>query len=321
MGYDTSFHPVDVNLVATRLLPYIAGHGGDGDLDDLIARAVLLRRVRFRAKSWALGALEAFEKRGIDGPDPDLIVWGRPFFIVADEPGQVVADVLRYLATPPDDVDELAREMVARIDPGLAGTVRPDPDGTLPDDAELARSLSRRMRVLRASAAALAGGVATVRDPDGDEEFEAAVLLAREVPLSVLELAAALTPGWMSRGYTWPTSLCAAAGVPATGFAAPEALFAPLRELFPGIGWFSEPTITENYMVGGLVAPGDVARVRAELSARRDALLEPPGREGWAGIAADNLLKIDEALALAGHLGFGFAEATEVYSGFEGELN
>lgn len=319
MGFDTSFHPVDTALIQDRLLPYIAGRGTEGDLDDLIGRAVALRRVRFRAKSWALGAQKAAEKLGIDAFDTDLLVWGRPFFISGDS-DRVVDDVTRYLRTPLDGVEALAREMAGRIDPRLAGAVEADQSGQLPDDdAELGAAISWRMRLLRASGAALRAGERTVRD--GDAEHDAAQLLEREVPFSVVEFAACLVPGWMSRGYTWPTALCAAASVPATGFTEPAPLFEPLREQFPTLDWFSAATITENYMVGGFVGGNDVPAARASLHAHRDELLEPPRREDWEDYCLANLGKIDEAIALAEHLGHGFCEATEIYSGFEGNLN
>jgi hypothetical protein len=319
MGFDTSFHPVDVALVRDRLLPYIAGDGADDDLDDLVGRAVALRRVRFRAKSWALGAHQAAEKLGIDGLVSDVHVWGRPFFVVADGPDEVAEAVLRYVATPLDGVDALAKEMAGRIDPRLADGLAPDDSGRLPGDEELGQKLRWRLGLLRASGAALRAGGRPVRDRD--QEHDAAQLMAREVPFSVVEFAACLTPGWMSRGYVWPTTLCSAAGVPATGFTAPEPLFAALRERFAGIDWFSAPTITENYMVGGFVAAADVSGARAALTANRAVLLEPPRADDWDDYALANLVKIDEALALAERLGHGFCEATEIYSGFEGNLN
>jgi len=316
MGFDTSYHPVDLRLVEDRLLPYIAGYGDDGALDDLIARAVGIRRTRFAAKQWALGALKAD-----CGLVPALHVWGRPFFSTADTAEQVAEDVRRYLATPHHEVAALAREMLGRIDPALAGRVEPDDSGRLPGDRVLGEHLSWRMRVLRASAAALRAGRVVVRDPDTGREHDPRALLAREVPFSVVELAAALVPGWMSRGHTWPTRLCAEAGVPAAGFSPPTPLYAPLRELFPDLDWFGHATITENYAVGGFVSAADVGAVRAGLAGARGALLAPAERDGRAEGCAVDLAKIDEAMALAERLGLGFCEATEIYSGFEGNLN
>lgn len=314
MGFDTSYHPVDMQLIETRLLPYLAGHGNDGDIDDLVARAVGIRKTRFRAKAWALGVQAALrDDAGDSGFDSWLHVWGRPFFIVGDGVGSVVEGMQRYLAVQDDDaVDAIAGEMIGRLDPSLVGRVVPDSSGRLPDDAELGANLSQALRILRGAALALRAGQRTVQHPRGDREFDAAQLLSREVPYNLLEFAAALLPGWMSRGYTWPTRLCSDAGVPDEGFTDATALTGLLREQFPALDWPLPPdTIVANYSVGGFVPAPDVPKARARLTQER------------ARLECDelDLRKLDEALGTAEHLGVAFCEATEIYSGFEGSLN
>ncbi|WP_203999192.1 hypothetical protein [Virgisporangium aurantiacum] len=319
MGYDTSFHPVDIALIHDRVLPYITGHGDDDAIDDLVQRAVQLRRVRFRAKSWALGAMRAARNNGIDTFEGMLHVWGRPFFIVADDPAQVAEGAVRYLNTPLDGVDDLAREMVARLDPALVASVEPDSGGHLPDDAGLTRSFNWRPKILRAAVAALRAGETTMSW--GSKELKPVDILGQETVYMLLNFVSDLVPGWMSRGKTWPTYLLDAGGLPATGFEAPDDLLGPLSAEFPQVSWTSEGTIIGNYMAGGYVPPARIQAVRATLHSGRDAVLhgaeEKLGRADWAL----ELRKIDEALALAEHLGYGFCEATEVYSGMEGNLN
>ncbi|GLZ07844.1 hypothetical protein Acsp03_53100 [Actinomadura sp. NBRC 104412] len=305
MGFDTSFHPVDLELIESRVLPYLAGHGEDDAIDDLVGRAVSLRKTRFRAKAWALGVLE----HKPDGFDSELHLWGRPFFIVGSD--RIAEDVQRYLAAADGGVDALAREMIARLDPALVGRIEPDQSGTLPGDDALAQSLGSALRILRAAAVALRAGERTVRVPDG-REFDAAELLTREAAYNVLDFAAALLPGWMSRGYTWPTRLYSDAGVRDEGFTAPTALTGLLREEFPGLDWpVPSGTIVQNYMVGGLVRAADVPEARAHLGRHRERL----------DCEAVDLQKIDEAMGVAEQLGVAFCEATEIYSGFEGNLN
>ncbi|MFD7815450.1 hypothetical protein ACFV6E_21325 [Streptomyces sp. NPDC059785] len=311
MGFDTSFHPVDLPLVEKRLLPFLAGHGEDDGIDDLIARAVEMRAVRFRAKAWALGAQEyALDHDGVPF-EARLHVWGRPFFIVGDGLDRLAEDVRRYLAATLDDVDAIAAEMVGRLDPALAGRIEPDEDGHLPEDDVLAAGFAMPLRMLRGAAVALRRGERHVRRSDG-REFDAARLLMREVPYCVVEFAAALLPGWMSRGCTWPTRLCEEAGLRAEGFTAPTPLTGLLREEFPALDWPDPPaTITGNYTVGGLVPTDAVAGARAHLAAHRPELT----------CDALDAQKIDEAMGVAEHLGLGFCEATEIYSGMEGNLN
>lgn len=312
MGFDTSFHPVDLPLIEKRLLPYLAGHGEGDSIDDLIARAVEIRKVRFRAKAWALGVQGyALDHEGV-GFEAHLYVWGRPFFLVGDGPDRIAEDLQRYLAASADGVDAIAAEMIDRLDPVLAGRIEPDEDGQLPGDDALAAGLAMPLRMLRGAALALRRGERHVRRPGDGQEFDAARLLTHEVPYCVVEFAAALLPGWMSRGYTWPTRLCAEAGLGAEGFTAPTALTGLLREEFTDLDWPTLPaTIVRNYMVGGLVPAASVAEARTHLAGHHDKL----------DCDALDVQKIDEAMTVAEHLGLGFCEATELYSAMEGNLN
>ena len=56
---------------------------------------------------------------GLPGFDTDLAIWGRPFFIVADDEATALADFERYLALVgqnSDLVDPIGREMIARME-------------------------------------------------------------------------------------------------------------------------------------------------------------------------------------------------------------
>jgi hypothetical protein len=319
VGYDTSYHPVDIATIGNRVLPYICGDGSDESLDDLVERMVTRRRVRFRAKSWALGTLQAARERRVDGFEGMLHVWGRPFFIVADEPAQVADDALRYLNTSPAGVDDLAREMIARLDPALAPHVAPDTGGSLPDDATLARSFGVRPRVLRTAVAALRAGRSTMRW--GDRDLDPGEILADQMSFMLLTLVSDLVPGWMSRGKSWPTYLLYVAGLPSTGFAPPDDLFGPLLAEFPQLPWHNGDSITGNYMVGGYVPPNEVGAAKANLTTHRDAILRAAAEKMGPADWDLDVRKIDEAFTLAQRLGFGFCEATEIYSGMEGNLN
>ncbi|GGV66079.1 hypothetical protein GCM10010277_73670 [Streptomyces longisporoflavus] len=311
MGFDTSFHPLDLPLIERRLLPFLAGRGQDDDIDDLVARAVEIRKVRFRAKAWALGVQDYAHDHDQVPFEAHLYVWGRPFFITGDGPEQITRDLQRYLAAPADGVDAIAAEMANRLDPALARRIEPDTTGQLPGDDALADSLTTPLRMLRGAAIALRNGERHVRRQDG-REFDAALLLTREVPYCAVEFAAALLPGWMSRGYTWPTRLCTEAGLDTTGFTAPTALTGLLRQEFPHLQWPTPPaTIVSNYAIGGLTPAPSVPAARAYLAAHRHELK----------CDAIDAQKINEAMGVAEHLGLAFCEATELYSAMEGNLN
>ncbi|MEU2254053.1 hypothetical protein [Nocardia xishanensis] len=312
MGYDTSFHALDMRLVEERILPYLAGLGGDGDLDDLIATAVEQARVRFRAKAWALGAMKA----AADEFDESLHVWGRPYLITAETPAEVAETVVRYRDCTVGTVDELARAQLDLLDPALAARTEPDMSGTLPGADDLAIDIAWKIRLLRQAALALRSGQPTVDDPHSAETHDAADLLRNNVQFCLVEFAARLLPGWMDRGVVWPTALAEEAGTGwPTGFGGNGSLLGDLPTLFPEIAWRTEDTIAANYAVGGFVGPGDAAAARDWLATHAEAL------SGGDDRTRLSLRKCDEALALADLIGGGFTEATEIYSGMEGRIN
>ena len=340
MGFDVSFHPVDVRLIQDRIFPYVRG---EGDLSDLVANAVRIARVRFRANAWGLGVLDLqhaqadakrSKKKGNKGmkdpgaqpelaappvPDPfhsDLYVWGRPFFITVPS-DQVSAAIDRYLAARPEDVDGIAEEMIRLIDPALVGHVKPNEGGTLPDDASLARGIIREIDFLREAFPKLRTG-GTVKAPDG-ETYDARELFAGSLPLAVLTFAAAVQPGWMARGYVWPTSYISEAGLDDGGlFETPESLFAPFFGPL-GIEAEFEDTITQNYMVGGYVRPENVSLARRWLEDHAEELVQES--DGDSPETDVDFQKILEAVRDAELRKMGFAEATEIYSGIMGIMN
>lgn len=117
MGFDVSAHPVNIDLIQSHVLPYIAGRG---DLDDVLAEAVRVARTRFQANAWGLALTDLQHKEwaakrerpkkaaGVASgkakakprPQPllppwfdcDFHVWGRPFLITT--PPESVSDTI-----------------------------------------------------------------------------------------------------------------------------------------------------------------------------------------------------------------------------------
>jgi hypothetical protein len=310
MGYDVSHHPVDVALIHERVLPYVLGATPDDGIDDLVSAASRVRRIRWRAKAWALGA-----RNRMHGDDAFRYIWGRPLFTTSGDPDAVAGDVVRYLRmSTEDDVDPVAHGMLANLEPS-EDAVAPHEAGYYPgSERDLRDEVSGGLRTLRATVAALRAGADRV--PGLRAEASPGEVLGSRAVFDLVEFAAMLTPGWMDRGRVWPTHLAAEAGLgQPPGFGTPEPLIAPLRAEFPSVKWHVYDSIIENYMVGGYVAPAEVPAVRAWFTRHRERILATTEHVELS------LSKIDEALALAARLGHGFCEATEVYSGFEGRTN
>jgi hypothetical protein len=253
--------------------------------------------------------------------DSDLHVWGRPFFVTAPDPVAVSEIIDRYLDANLEVADAIAKSELGRLDPKLLSSVVPDLDGDLPSDDELAQGIRWKLDLLRRCYAARQAGERSVTLPDG-EEADPCELLAREVPLALLEFAANFRPGWMARGLVWPTVLLQEAAIDDAGcFEPPRALVEPIARELADVRFFLEPTITENYMVGGYVPKEKVARFRAHLEQNMERVLDRARDAGWEHDCRSALQKILEALADAERRGLGFAEATEIYSGIQGIMN
>jgi hypothetical protein len=311
MGYDVSYHPVDVALIHDRVLPYVLGATPENGIDDLVSAAARVRRIRWRAKAWALGA-----RNRMHGDDAFRYIWGRPLFTTSGGPQAVADDVVRYLRmSTEDDVDALARGMAVNLE-GAEAPLEPLEPGYYPgNDKDLRDEVSGGPRALRTAVAALRAGADRV--PGLRTDASAGEFLGARALFDLVEFASMLTPGWMDRGHVWPSHLAAEAGLgQPPGFTAPEPLIAPLRAEFPSVKWRVYDSIVENHMVGGFVAAADVPAVREWFARNRDRVIAATGEH-----VALSLAKIDEALALAARLGYGFCEATEIYSGFEGRTN
>jgi hypothetical protein len=398
MGFDVSFHPVDLRLIHERLVPYIMGIGS---IDDLVEHAVRIARIRHRANAWGLGALkltedseedldyDALEQRLEDGDelsdglddldeealaladdlppeslrdpdapyteelegsgiilspsfadghrestargngqperlplvDSDLHVWGRPFFVTAPDPLAVSQVIDRYLDASLEVADAIAKAELGRLDPELAAVVSLELEGDAPADEELAQGIRWKLDLLRRCYQARRAGQPSVTLLDG-EEADPSELLAREVPLALLEFAANFRPGWMARGIVWPSVLLLEAELDDAGcFEPPRVLVEPLSRELADVSFFLEPTITENYMVGGYVPPSKVPLLRAHLEKHSERVLARSREAGWEPECKSALRKILEALSDAERRGLGFAEATEIYSGIQGIMN
>ncbi|MEV6098690.1 hypothetical protein [Nocardia sp. NPDC051981] len=318
MGYDISFHPVDMRLVEERVIPFLAGRGSDADLDDLIADAVRQAKVRFRANAWGLGVLKA---SGSGDFDSGLYLWGRPFFVTADDPASVAETVVRYCNSALDEVDDLARSQIDLLDPALSKHVEPDMAGTLPAGHQLAKGFRWKLDLLRVATSAVRAGRPTIRNGDGDE-ISAANALTGNIQFVLIEFLAALLPGWIERGRVWPTELAEQAttnGYPPLADNTP--LFGSFPAEFPSLDWESNWTIPSNYAIGGYAAPSNIQPLRNWLSQNVEALAAVGDQWDDRPYVRKALRKFDEALALAELTGSAFVEAAEIYCPGMGTVN
>jgi hypothetical protein len=323
MGYDVSFHPVPLALIHERLLPYVAGQGS---IDDLVDRAAELAAIRFRANAWGLGVCELEPESRPDGFNTDLYIWGRPFFIADERSEDVSRSLDRYLATRLDDsdeVDKIACEMLGKLASRSkkgGADVLPSKEGVLPSAADRRKDIRWKIDLFRDAYRARRERRPVIT-PDG-EPHDPNSLFGSDFPLAAMEFVSQLQPGWMARGYVWPTYLIDRAKLDIPPYVTnARAIFAPLVRDVPSLGSHLEATIHQNYTLGGYVPPQHVAEFRAFFETNLDALLDPASDDDWEDECRIALQKITEALDDAARREMGFVEASEIYSGPMGIMN
>lgn len=352
MGFDTSFHAVDLRFIHANLIPALLT--GDG-LDQIEARAARLAKVRYLAKAWALGALRARDagraqaesiaratpplpeppKPGflgrffgsatasprvelpprpawLDRLDSELHVWGRPYFITADQPAEVSAAIDTWLAAAPEDAESLGRAMALRLAPEFGPLTEPDLGRGLPRDEAFRDAVREPLSACREVLRALEAGEMFAH-PDGGDLDPAELVGGTDFAFLLTRIAAWFRPGWMARG-AWASQLIPEIPGAAFGWEPATILIAPILELHPRIQPSLEATIVANDQVGGMLRAEDVPRLRAALEGERERLLRD-------GLDASTWQKLREALLDAESRGLPFLEATEIYSAPLGVLN
>lgn len=310
MGFDTSFHPIDTDAMGL-LTAYIAGEVAPSAVAPFVARAVEVRRIRYRAKAWALAA----KREG--ALDRALHVWGRPFLTAGDSPREVIRRVHQWQDATIDRADDLARDNLAAIwrdDPDVDWLIKhshPGDDHLTGDFAAIAEQVMYQVERLRNAVVWVRAGRRDAPAIDSDGAYSHAELLADANFLALMDLVVP-TPGWMSRGHTWPSQV--------VGTLRPFPLGDALAQRVGGFEVERSETITGNYQVGGYLPPGRLAALPTEVSdVWVDAVMGHTGFD--RAEVVPEVTKLVESAAYARRLGYGWCEATEIYSGLDGRMN
>lgn len=342
MGFDVSFHPLDVKLIENQIVPVILGKQAP---EELYRRAAKAAKNRFLANAWGLGLLQfrneqlrlqreasnkgviarllgrskPSESAAIAEFDSDLYVWGRPYFITSIDDDALFESIDRYTDAAPQDADELARRMIADRWPDVSDRVRKDDSSGLPSDEDFLHSVSWKIELLREAVKAVSDGT-TIRLPDGEEQ-DPVELLSNDAQMAILEFHSALVPGWMGRGLVAPTQLLQQAGRQSKVIERSDKPFASLSDAISALTLRSDASVIENFMVGGYVAAENVAVFLGELESTKPDILSAADGEGWRLECEVVFRKIAEALKDARRRGIGFVEASEIYSAPMGVMN
>ena len=287
---------------------------------------------------------------GLPGFDSDLSVWGRPFYIEADSTDAVLDAHARYMACRSDeDVDQVAREMVSHLEtrrhrvrpglqpeapqvlaqhePWLSHLPEADPAESIPAPpaSVIADRMRQRIQVFQQAWSLRQDDEASVFLPWMAEEALAGDL-ALQAPHFLVGLATQLQPAWTGRGHVWLTALFEKIGVDLSDLVeTPASLFGEMLQAHPALAERFQPTLFENYCLGGHVPPDKVPALLDRIQQHRRALIlawmdgdEPEGVSTDLDELATDFKKLIEPVTLAHRLGHGFLEAAECSTGVLG---
>jgi len=295
---------------------------------------------------------------GLPIVDNGLTSFGRPFFMPVEGTERVLALYARYLQAAQGGeaaVDAIAREMVAQVGANALNF----PAGTRPAVIQATRAmLPFEARIVPERSAEDAPALTAAqyekvfrresemwrfvflnrksdkplpedfRNRDDCEDDPLPVReYVRNLPLQMAGFAAALMPGWMSRGYGFASSLFDKIGVRASHvFETPEPLFRDLVKDAPELREVLNATIVENFILGGYVPPRKM-KTFVDLLAKHEREMVLAFHNGPAPpseamkVLAENYIKILEPATYALKNGYGYLEAAEIYSGPLGWAN
>ncbi len=321
-----------------------------------LPRGVSLEEVPIRKKNFLdklLGRTPATHKvkreiyqktTGIPGFDCDLHLYGRPFFIDGDDPDQVITSYQKYLLSDlnhvpnlaletlesitskvnqlPSDVSEEAIKIMLRFYPLRDNLVLPA--ANMMTDHEIANSIMNSINIIR--------DVWQNRNNKNhsivvDSQKILSEKYMKEIPYYTILFATSLMPGWMGRGYNTPSNMLSEVGADIENlFAAPTKLFESIIAVDSRVKTNLISNDYEQNSLGSYVEPSAVADLVALLEKHKEDIINlNSGTAARAeSLRRDMLLdwqKAMEAARCALKYGYGFMEASDIYSGFLDNLN
>lgn len=359
MEIDRSYHPLDRDLLAKL---YVPGIVGTPDLDALASCRAVRERVFGYASLFKLRAADKVDpnpqpprlrdrlkallgnprakihaRDGHPGFDPDIYLYGRPYFITEDDPEKIAEMLDRLAEVDAGTLVALFRKQVEYFDVDLADEiasfVERRPPTPLP--AEKVRRLFHK--ILHDRQVALRDALLSVDRPEAvpagiaaealedDPDMEQSTRLdpvERFAHLSANGLGLVLAevhPFWC---HTSGFDLAAIADhlgladhATSCGF-----LLEPLYELLPEARSLATAEIRTHYTAGAVISAERVAPLLDRLRGSRDGFVKRAGDAGLDRRPENLWKKLVEAFTYAARKGVGILEAGEVRVAEEGGM-
>ena len=245
--------------------------------------------------------------------DPELHLYGRPFFIGEESVERVSAVVHEYRVAQGTAAAEAAViEQLARLDPSFPGAFPPGELGDAEPDLSYRADLLREMRALFDLAAAARKGE-TWKGGTGTRARTAVSVLLEDGAWRAVCLHARALPFWQGREVDGLETICRAAKIDPPACLKPaHALFTETCQEFPGFSEALPLEIASERGVGAYVAPGEMDDLLDFLTNAGAAVIRAASKHGEGPACTVLLRKIRECASYARKHGLGYLEAAGI---------
>lgn len=276
-----------------------------------IAEGKLWDRVRSRLERFdhRPDPLSVLVRRQVE---PDLHLYGRPFFITEGSAERVAGLADEYMGcSDGEEVDSLILDQLLRLDKELGKSVEPD------GPEERGSSMSYRNELLGALKEIFdLSQAAATQDrwgPAGGARERADRVLSRELPWRAVLLHSRAIPYWIGENVDGLETICKAAGVTLPDFLTPAwRLLGDACEQYPALRDAMGTELHDDCQVGAFVSPADVPELLQFLSSEGSRIIRIATQHGQGPVCSLLLRKIRECAHFAAKHELGYLEASGI---------
>jgi len=301
MGYDIGFHAIDKKDI-NNAISYITGKS---ETLDYLDKAGEVAKSRYIANAWGLASMKIVEDF-----NSNLYVWGRPFFITDNENTENI--IKKYLSATENESHEIARSQIKLLENDESKFKIPD-CSKIPDSNDFKYNASWKIDLFKNAFNAVKNNENILKDANGNEHDPLSLFMT-DFHLSIIESIAYISPTWMTRGHVWPSLLLADVGGKLDFFEASSSLTKSIKDEESEIRFNEDTTITQNYRIGGVVAPKNLSLFKDTIAENYDSMIEKAKKEDWEDYCKLAIQKINECISYCINNNLYFIESSDIYS-------
>ncbi|WP_010302848.1 hypothetical protein [Candidatus Odyssella thessalonicensis] len=333
MGVDIGYHAIKPNIIYEELIPYFMGK--TDNVDRLLRQLARVWKNRIIANNFStlisstiiesreqLALFERLKRKIFSSSfpyfNPDLHIWGRPFFTVELDKDRMVDIITRFTTAVTDqEVLYIIKSQADLLGKSLFDNILPKIKDSLDEVVleDLINDLSSMVQRIKAMVEA-----AIYKNPFMGENGDK-VDLCDELsnPFKLIDLLALGTPAWMDHGNVSPSLLILEAGLDFPPY------FNYSRCLMGEIGkkvkLRRSRIIEENYCLGVVVYPEDMATFLQFIDQHQRRFKEILIKKDWSSTDIElSLQKMKEAVCFCLKTQSLFVESADIFCPFSGHI-